>query len=55
MKKDLIDYVILYGSTRERLASERIIENFQKTTREKRLDELSSAYFDKILTLVHGG
>ena len=55
MKKDLIDYVILYGSTRARLARERIIENFQETPRVKRLDKLSSKYFNKILNHVNGG
>ena len=55
MKKDLIDYVILYGSAHSRLASERVIEKFQETLRGKRLEILSDKYFDKILTLVHGG
>ena len=49
MKKDIIDYVILYGSARSRRTRERIINNFQVTQREKRLDKLVDAYFDKIL------
>lgn len=55
MKKNLVDYVILYGSARARLASERIIENFQETLREERLNKLSDAYFNEILILAHGG
>ena len=49
MKKDIIDYVILYGSARSRRASERIINDFKVTLREKRLDKLVDAYFNKIL------
>lgn len=53
MKKDLIDYVILYGSTRALCLYE--VTNNGSPLRVKRLEKLEDAYFNKILTIHHKG
>ena len=51
MKKDLIEYVILYGSARARYLWE--VTDKGSPLRIKRLENLEAAYFDKILKIHH--
>lgn len=47
MKKDIVDIIIRYGSTRALWAFE--VTNNGSPLRIKRLDNLEAAYFDRIL------
>jgi len=51
MKKDLIDYVIKYGSARSLWLYAQSTDENKRTI--KRLEKLTDAYFNKILEIYH--